>query len=172
MLEYGYIRFIYQYTISYSTQVWPHGSTDRLPFATMGSGSLAAMAVFEAGYVTYSNRIKTELLQVKTETLERHGAVSEAVVLEMAQGALDASGSDWAVSVSGIAGPGGGSDDKPVGTVWICWGNNDRLKTQCLVYPTNRLNFQRFIANVGLDLIRRELLEIKEVPSYFSRTGK
>ena len=129
-------------------------------------------AVFEAGYVTYSNRIKTELLQVKTETLERHGAVSEAVVLEMAQGALDASGSDWAVSVSGIAGPGGGSDDKPVGTVWICWGNNDRLKTQCLVYPTNRLNFQRFIANVGLDLIRRELLEIKEVPSYFSRTGK
>ena len=128
--------------------------------------------VFEAGYITYSNRIKSELLQVTVETLECHGAVSEAVVLEMAQGALNASGSDWAVSVSGIAGPGGGSIDKPVGTVWVCWGNNTRLKTQRLVYPTNRLNFQRFIANVGLDLVRRELLEVEEVPSYFSRTGK
>lgn len=129
-------------------------------------------SVFEAGYVTYSNRIKSELLQVKSSTLEAHGAVSEAVVVEMAQGALAASGADWAVSVSGIAGPGGGSEEKPVGTVWICWGNNVQLKTQRLVYPTNRLNFQRFIANVGLDLIRREILEVKEVPSYFANKGK
>lgn len=129
-------------------------------------------AVFEAGYVTYSNRIKSELLNVKKETLEAHGAVSEEVVLEMAKGALKASGADWAVSVSGIAGPSGGSEEKPVGTVWICWGNKEQLKTKCLVYPTNRLNFQRFIANVGLDLIRREILEINEAPSYFSRTGK
>lgn len=129
-------------------------------------------AVFEAGYVTYSNRIKTELLQVKPETLEANGAVSEAVVIEMAEGALAASGSDWVVSVSGIAGPGGGSEDKPVGTVWICWGNNVQLKTQRLVYPTNRLNFQRFIANVGLDLIRREVLEIQQAPAYFARKGK
>jgi nicotinamide-nucleotide amidase len=122
--------------------------------------------------VTYSNRIKTELLQVKKATLEKHGAVSESVVIEMAKGALKASDSDWVVSVSGIAGPGGGSDNKPVGTVWICWGSKHTLKTQCLVYPTNRVNFQRFIANVGLDLIRREILEIKEDPSYFSRTAK
>lgn len=129
-------------------------------------------AVFEAGYVTYSNRVKTELLNVKSSTLETHGAVSEAVVIEMAQGALEASKSDWVVSVSGIAGPGGGTEEKPVGTVWICWGNKDQLKTQCLVYPTNRLNFQRFIANVGLDLIRREILQIKEAPAYFARKGK
>lgn len=129
-------------------------------------------SVFEVGYVTYSNRIKTELLQVKEATLEKHGAVSEAVVIEMAKGALEASGSDWVVSVSGVAGPGGGSKEKPVGMVWICWGSKKLLKTQCLVYPSNRINFQRFIANVGLDLIRREILGIKEDPSYFSRTAK
>lgn len=128
--------------------------------------------VFEAGYVTYSNRIKAELLQVSDRTLADHGAVSEAVVMEMAKGALINSGSDWVVAVSGIAGPSGGSEEKPVGTVWLCWGKAGSLKTQRLVYPTSRLNFQRFIANAGLDLIRREILEIKELPSYFSRTGK
>ena len=128
--------------------------------------------VFEAGYVTYSNRIKSQLLEVSEQTLSRYGAVSKEVVEEMAKGALLASGSDWTVAVSGIAGPGGGTEDKPVGTVWLCWGNADRLKTQCLVYPTNRLNFQRFIANAGLDLIRREILNAEDLPSYFSRTGK
>lgn len=128
--------------------------------------------VFEAGYVTYSNRIKTDLLQVAEHTLITHGAVSEAVVIEMAQGALNASNSHWVIAVSGIAGPTGGTEEKPIGTVWLCWGNNTQLKTRCLVYPTSRINFQRFIANVGLDLIRRELLGIKELPSYFSRTGK
>lgn len=128
--------------------------------------------VFEAGYVTYSNKIKSNLLKVKQRTLLEHGAVSEAVVLEMAEGALQASEADWAVSVSGIAGPGGGTSEKPVGTVWICWGGKEKLKTKCLVYPTNRIAFQRFIANVGLDLIRRDILGIQEEPSYFSRTGK
>jgi nicotinamide-nucleotide amidase len=128
--------------------------------------------VFEAGYVTYSNRIKSELLNVKQQTLLDHGAVSEAVVIEMAQGALAASSADWVVSVSGIAGPEGGSDEKPLGTVWLCWGKAANLKTKCLVYPTTRINFQRFIANVGLDLIRREILAVIEEPSYFSRKGK
>jgi len=129
-------------------------------------------AVFEAGYVTYSNRIKSELLGVSEQTLTRYGAVSEEVVREMANGALLASKSDWVVAVSGIAGPGGGSEEKPVGTVWICWGNSSKLKSQRLVYPTNRLNFQRFIANAGLDLIRREILGAVDQPSYFSRAGK
>ncbi len=128
--------------------------------------------VFEAGYVTYSNRIKEALLQVKPTTLNTHGAVSKEVVLEMAQGALNASGSDWAVAVSGIAGPDGGSEEKPVGTVWICWGNKEQLKTKRLVYPTSRVNFQRFIANVGMDLIRREILGVQEAPSYFTVRNK
>lgn len=112
------------------------------------------------------------MLQVKPSTLEAFGAVSEDVVLEMASGSLAASVADWTVAVSGIAGPGGGSDEKPVGTVWICWGSREQLKTQRLVYPTNRVNFQRFIANVGLDLIRREILGIQELPCYFSAKNK
>ena len=128
--------------------------------------------VFEAGYVTYSNRIKSELLKVKESTLLEEGAVSEAVVIEMAEGALTASSADWVVAVSGIAGPEGGSEEKPLGTVWLCWGKADNLKTKCLVYPSTRINFQRFIANVGLDLIRREILEASDEPSYFSRNAK
>jgi nicotinamide-nucleotide amidase len=128
--------------------------------------------VFEAGYVSYSNRIKSEMLQVHPQTLTEHGAVSEAVVIEMAQGALSASAANWVVSVSGIAGPGGGTDEKPLGTVWLCWGKAGNLKTKCLAYPSSRQNFQRFIANVGLDLIRREILQVTEDPSYFSRTKK
>ena len=129
-------------------------------------------SVFEAGYVTYSDRIKSELLHVKEMTLNDYGAVSEPVVIEMARGALNASSADWTIAVSGIAGPSGGSDEKPVGTVWLCWGNAENLKTQRLVYPTSRVNFQRFIANVGLDLIRREILGIEETPAYFSLKGK
>lgn len=76
---------------------------------------------FERGFVTYSNAAKQEMLGVQAETLAQHGAVSEATVREMATGALAASRAQIAVAVSGIAGPGGGSADKPVGTVWIAW---------------------------------------------------
>ncbi|MCS3432428.1 nicotinamide-nucleotide amidase [Klebsiella sp. BIGb0407] len=76
-------------------------------------------AWFERGFVTYSNQAKEQLIGVNPQTLEANGAVSEAVVREMAQGALQAARADYAVSVSGIAGPDGGSDEKPVGTVWF-----------------------------------------------------
>ncbi|TQI78979.1 nicotinamide-nucleotide amidase [Serratia fonticola] len=76
-------------------------------------------AYFDRGFVTYSNAAKHELLGVAEATLKMHGAVSEDVVREMAQGALKAAKADLALSVSGIAGPDGGSDEKPVGTVWF-----------------------------------------------------
>jgi len=79
---------------------------------------------FECGFVTYSNRIKQQLLQVPAELLEGEhapGAVSEQTVLAMAKGALNNSGAHCAIATSGIAGPGGGSAKKPVGTVWIGW---------------------------------------------------
>lgn len=78
-------------------------------------------AWFERGFVTYSNEAKTELLGVPAELIERHGAVSEEVARAMAAGALAHSRADIAVAVTGIAGPTGGSDAKPVGTVWLAW---------------------------------------------------
>ena len=74
---------------------------------------------FDRGFVTYSNAAKIECLDVLAETLERHGAVSEATVIAMAKGMLEHSDADIALSVSGIAGPDGGSEAKPVGTVWF-----------------------------------------------------
>ena len=76
------------------------------------------------GLVTYSNEAKQGLLGVSRKSLDEHGAVSEPVVREMVAGALAATGADIAVAISGVAGPGGGSEDKPVGTVWFAWGSS------------------------------------------------
>jgi nicotinamide-nucleotide amidase len=76
---------------------------------------------FERGFVTYSNAAKSELLDVPPALITQDGAVSEAVVRAMARGALARSHADWAVAVTGVAGPTGGSPDKPVGTVWLAW---------------------------------------------------
>ena len=75
----------------------------------------------DRGFVTYSNEAKSEMLDVPVSLIEDYGAVSEAVVRAMAEGAIHQGGADVAVSVSGIAGPDGGTDDKPVGTVWFAW---------------------------------------------------
>lgn len=80
---------------------------------------------FERGFVTYSNLAKTEMLGVPETTLERHGAVSEATARAMAQGALAHSRAGWALAVTGIAGPAGGSPEKPVGTVCFAWAERD-----------------------------------------------
>jgi nicotinamide-nucleotide amidase len=76
---------------------------------------------FDRGFVTYSNEAKTELLGVPAELIREHGAVSGPTVRAMAEGALRHSRADLALAVSGVAGPGGGSPAKPVGTVWLAW---------------------------------------------------
>jgi len=76
---------------------------------------------FERGFVTYSNAAKCELLGIDAALINAHGAVSEAVVRAMAFGALSHSHAQVAIAVTGVAGPGGGSADKPVGTVWLAW---------------------------------------------------
>jgi nicotinamide-nucleotide amidase len=84
---------------------------------------------FAYGIVSYSNGAKESLLGVKPASLAKHGAVSEDVVQEMAMGVLRLSGADYAIAVSGVAGPGGGSEEKPVGTVWIALAERRNNKT-------------------------------------------
>lgn len=82
---------------------------------------------FERGYVTYSNAAKHEALQVPEVLIERHGAVSQEVALAMAIGARSVARTDWSIAVTGVAGPTGGSPEKPVGTVWLAWAGPQGL---------------------------------------------
>ncbi|PIE43937.1 MAG: damage-inducible protein CinA [Gammaproteobacteria bacterium] len=126
-----------------------------------------ASDVFDAGFVTYSNAMKSAMLGVKPDTLDSYGAVSAEVVKEMAFGAINHSGADLAIAVSGIAGPSGGSEDKPIGTVWIAWGSLRQMNTCQLLIPGNREFFQKSVTAIAVDLIRRVLFDIDETPQYF-----
>lgn len=137
--------------------------------ASMMTREAGSSAVFHAGYVTYANHVKTALLGVSEADLEEHGAVSEPVVRQMLLGALDRSGADIGVAVSGIAGPDGGTDDKPVGTVWLAWGTTDEVRTRKVVIPGSRQLFQTLVSAAGLDLVRRQLLGLPREPHYFAR---
>ncbi|MEN2505811.1 CinA family protein [Stutzerimonas stutzeri] len=95
-------------------------------------------AWFEAGLVTYSNTQKTRLLGVPAELFDEVGAVSREVVEAMVRGAQHGSGARYAVAVSGIAGPGGGTREKPVGTVWLAWADGDRLATRRFLFEGDR----------------------------------
>ncbi|MDA0128966.1 nicotinamide-nucleotide amidase [Vibrio sp. MarTm2] len=101
-------------------------------------------AWFDRAFITYSNEAKMEMLGVKEETLDAHGAVSEATVVEMAQGAIRHSRATISVSISGIAGPGGGSDEKPVGTVYFAWADDKGwLKVATYCFEGDRRSVRR-----------------------------
>jgi nicotinamide-nucleotide amidase len=127
-----------------------------------GGGIAAALtevagssAWFDRGFVTYSNRAKREMLGVSAQTLEQQGAVSRETVLQMAAGALAHSSARLAVAVSGIAGPGGGSPDKPVGTVWIAWAGPDGAQALHNHFPGDR----HAVREATIDAALRGLLE-------------
>ena len=88
------------------------------------------------------------------------------------ESALQKSAADYAIAVSGIAGPEGGSPEKPVGTVWISWGTKKELKTACLLLPGTRGFFQQYTTAICLDLIRRMLIKSDEIPKYIMDRSK
>ena len=93
---------------------------------------------FECGFVTYSNESKSEMLGVKKDTLERYGAVSEQTAREMAEGAIKNSHSNVSVAITGVAGPDGGSAEKPVGTVWFAWCIAGEIFSECKHFEGDR----------------------------------
>jgi len=122
--------------------------------------SIAGSSDYYLGGVTsYANSMKTTYLKVKESLLEKHGAVSQEVAIAMAQGMRIKSNADISLSVTGIAGPGGGSDDKPVGTVFIGLSEKNETTAQRFLFSGNRYEIQRLTAQTALDIVRHHLLQ-------------
>jgi nicotinamide-nucleotide amidase len=114
--------------------------------------------VFTHGWITYANEAKTGQLGVPAEIISMHGAVSEETARAMAEGALIASNADLALAITGIAGPTGGTEDKPVGTAWLALAEKGGATTVRKIYhPRNRKDFKDAASQSALDLIRRRL---------------
>lgn len=120
-----------------------------------------ASAVLLAGLVTYANAAKEKFLGVRPETLAAHGAVSEAVAREMAEGARRVTGADWALAITGIAGPAGGTAEKPVGTVFIALAAADGTEVERALNALGREAFKEATAMQALELLRRAILAEK-----------
>ncbi|NOR69312.1 MAG: nicotinamide-nucleotide amidohydrolase family protein [Methylomarinum sp.] len=136
-------------------------------------------AWFDRGFVTYSNQAKVQMLQVKQVTLDNFGAVSDEVAREMVEGALANSDTEIAISVTGIAGPTGGAEQKPVGTVYIAWGmtggaigckkyaflgDRTEIRQQTVVYAlTNCLQQQKIFKNIKVSLYQKSEIFLKQL---------
>jgi PncC family amidohydrolase len=121
--------------------------------AQMITSVAGASAVFDCGIVSYSNDIKKSILGVRAQTLEQYGAVSEKTAFEMAQGVLRLSGADYALSVTGIAGPGGGSKEKPVGTVYVGVAHPAGTEVFLFHFSGSRDEIRRQTAQAALEKI-------------------
>ena len=115
--------------------------------------------VFLQGWVTYSNEAKTEMLGIPSDLIRKEGAVSEAVARMMAESALQKSGADYALSLTGIAGPSGGSAEKPVGTVWISLASKRDTSAERFCYQLDRESFKFICAQTALNMLRKMLRE-------------
>lgn len=116
---------------------------------------------FMGGIVSYANQAKEHLLGVESEALRNHGAVSKEVVMQMARGAQLKFGTTYALATSGVAGPGGGSEEKPVGTVWIATATPDGVKAKKFNFGNSRQRNIRKAALMALDLLRKEIQKIE-----------
>jgi nicotinamide-nucleotide amidase len=114
-------------------------------------------AWFDRGFVTYSNAAKEEVLGVRPDTLRQHGAVSEETAREMARGALLRSAATVAVAVTGVAGPGGGSAEKPVGTVCFAWCRGSEVRSETRRFSGDRENVRRQSVILALEGVMRAL---------------
>lgn len=122
--------------------------------------SPGASVYFKGGIISYTNEVKINLLHVPAELIEEKTAVSEEVAVAMVKGAIDALDTDYAIAVTGIAGPGGGTADIPVGTIWIACGSKDKIETCKLTEDEGRdINLQKAISKalqMILDLIGKK----------------
>ena len=108
--------------------------------------------------MAYNNSIKKKLLKVSEETLEKFGAVSEETVIEMLDGLLKVMEVDAGIAISGVAGPGGGTNEKPVGTIWVAYGSEENIHTQLLNIGKNRLKNIEYSGTQALNLLRKFLI--------------
>jgi competence/damage-inducible protein CinA-like protein len=117
-----------------------------------------ASEVFLAGYVCYANQAKIGMLNVDAQLIETHGAVSEQVARALAEHACACAGSDYALATTGVAGPGGGSPEKPVGTVYIALAASGETVVKKLFFQTDRETFKQIAAQTALELLRKKLI--------------
>ena len=118
-----------------------------------------ASGYVRGGVVAYANEVKEERLGVKAGDLERFGAVSEEVATQMAAGVRVACGATWGVSTTGIAGPGGGTEEKPVGTVWVAVAGPERVETRLLQLHGARAEIVEETATLAMHFLRSRLLK-------------
>ena len=116
-----------------------------------------ASECFDCGVVTYSNEQKHNLLGVSNETLKKYGAVSEQTALEMCKGVKNLANADFGISVTGIAGPGGGSPQKPVGTVWIGICGENIHKAEKFIFDGDRTQVREQTANTAMEMVEKEI---------------
>ncbi len=115
---------------------------------------------FHGSVIAYDNRIKINVLGINPITLKNHGAVSEQTVREMVQGVLNVMETDYAIAVSGIAGPNGGTPEKPVGTIWVAVGNHKEIRTHKLLLSKDRLKNIQYTSTFALNFLRRMIIGI------------
>ena len=117
--------------------------------------------IFKSSFITYSNQMKTKLLNIDSKIIEINGAVSEIVATKMAKNILDVLEADISIAVTGIAGPGGGSKDKPVGLVWIAIGNKNLTITEKFLFSGNRLDVRQKTTLEALKLANSVIINTK-----------